>query len=246
MPRPPCRSRRRKPPEEPGRATGERETARNGGDLGAPRRARPRRDRADDPGRASAAASAWSSAACWSPPAPFGSTWRPAEPWPAASRDSSAASRGVARLGRVRRGRLLDLLRARDRRALRARADAVGAARRRRDLHARLALVRRGHGRDPGDGRRGDARPPRVQRPDRVPDRLGAAPRLHDRDRARGPVHAALLRPRGRLAAADAPPVGRGRGRLHHPGDHAAAADPPPRPLPDRDRRRRGRVRHRA
>ncbi len=31
----------------------------------------------------------------------------------------------------------------------------------------------------------------------------------------------ALLRARDRLAAIDAPPVGRGRRRVHHPGDHA-------------------------
>ena len=60
--------------------------------------------------------------------------------------------RAGALLRRLRRDRLLDLLRARDRRALRARADAGRAARRGRRLPPRRALLRRGHGGDPRDG----------------------------------------------------------------------------------------------
>ena len=71
-------------------------------------------------------------------------------------------------------------------------------------------------------------RPPRVQRPGRLPDRLGAPPRLRDRDRARRALHAALLRARGRLAAAHAPPVGRRRRGLRRSSAiTVAAADPP-------------------
>ena len=98
-----------------------------------------------------------------------------------------------------------------DRRAVRARPDAVGAARRRDAVPARRALLRGGHRGDPRDRRRGDVRPPRVQRPRRLPDRLGAVPRLPDRDRALRAVRAALLRARGRLGAAHPPPVGRRR-----------------------------------
>ncbi len=109
---------------------------------------------------------------------------------------------------------------------------------------ARLALVCGGHHGDPRDGRRRHAGPPRFQRPDRLPDRLGAAPRLRDRDRARCALRAALLRPRGGLGAADPAPVGRRRRRLHHSDDHGPAADPPAGPVPDRGRRRRRGVRH--
>ena len=105
-------------------------------------------------------------------------------------------------------------------------------------------VVRRGHGRDPRDGRGGDARAPGVQRPGRLPDRLGAPPRLLDRDRARVALRAALLRSRGRLAAPDPPPLGRRRRRVRRARDHAAAADPAAGAVPDRGRRRRRRVRH--
>ena len=64
-------------------------------------------------------------------------------------------------------------------------------------------------------------RAPRVQRPDRVPDRLGAPPRLPDRDRARRALRAALLRPRDRLGAPDAPSLGRRRRGLRRARDHA-------------------------
>ena len=58
----------------------------------------------------------------------------------------------------------------------------------------RRALVRRGDRRDPRDGRRRDVHAPRVQRPRRLRHRLGAVPRLPDRDRALGAVPAALPR----------------------------------------------------
>ena len=81
-----------------------------------------------------------------------------------------------------------------------------------RALRRRLALVRGGHDGDPGDGRRRDVRPPRVQRPRRLRDRLGALPRLPDRDRALGALPAPL--PRRRVLGAVAPrrPLGRRRG----------------------------------
>ena len=44
------------------------------------------------------------------------------------------------------------------------------------------------------DGRRRDVRPPRLERPRRLHDRLGALPRLPDRDRALGALRAALPR----------------------------------------------------
>ena len=83
---------------------------------------------------------------------------------------------------------------------------------RRRALPARRALVRRGHGRDPRDRRRRDVRPPRVQRPRRLPHRLGALPRLPDRDRARGALPAALpRRARSAWKSLEHEPVGRRR-----------------------------------
>ena len=81
---------------------------------------------------------------------------------------------------------------------------AAGAA-----LPRRLALVRRRHRGDPGDGRRRDVRPPRLQRPRRLPHRLGALPRLPDRDRALGALHAALPRGRAPGRRARPQPVGR-------------------------------------
>ena len=58
------------------------------------------------------------------------------------------------------------------------------------------ALLRGGRGCDPGDRRRRHVRQARVQRPARLRDGLGAVPRLPDRRRARGPLHAALHRHR--------------------------------------------------
>ena len=65
---------------------------------------------------------------------------------------ATGARRAGARLRRVRRGRVVDLLRARDRRAPRARADAGRPRRRRRDLPRRHGVVRRGDDRDRGTG----------------------------------------------------------------------------------------------
>ena len=121
-------------------------------------------------------------------------------------------------------------------------------------LH-RLALVRRGDGRDPGDRRRRDLRPAGVQRPARLPDRLGALPRLPDRDRALDAVPAALPRHGARrstgcasrpwdivvavcvivaitgvrLVAPLAAPHRRARDRRPRPRDAAPARDPRPR-----------------
>ena len=80
-------------------------------------------------------------------------------------------------------------------------------------LPDRLALVCRRHGRAPRDRRRRDVRAPRAQRRRRVPHRLGALPRLPDRDRARRALPAAL--PRGGAAGRGArpKPVGRDRRR---------------------------------
>ncbi len=58
----------------------------------------------------------------------------------------------------------------------------------------RRHLVRRGDGGDPRARRGGALRAARVQRPGRLPDRLGALPRLPDRDRARRALRAALPR----------------------------------------------------
>ena len=107
--------------------------------------------------------------------------------WPASCRVSRRVlDAAVARLGRLRRDRLLDLLRPRDRRALRARPDALGAARGRL-LFLLVALsYAEGTAAIPETGGAAMLRPPRVQRPGRIHDRLGALPRLPDRDRARG------------------------------------------------------------
>ena len=90
---------------------------------------------------------------------------------------AAGCSASVARSGRARSPpsptarSLLDLLRARDRRALRARADAVGAA----GVGALFLLVAlsyaEGTAAIPGDGRRRDVRPEGIQRPRRL--RLG-------------------------------------------------------------------------
>ena len=98
----------------------------------APRRARRRRDRAHRPGRRRRRSRPHLGGLLVAAGAACASTWST----PLMPRRLPGLVRGltrrVARLGRLRRGRLLDLLRARDRRALRARADAVGPARRRR------------------------------------------------------------------------------------------------------------------
>ena len=76
-----------------------------------------------------------------------------------------------------------------------------------RPVPRRLALLRGGHGGDPGDRRRRDLHAPGVQRPRRGSHGLGALPRLPDRDRALRAVPAALPRrgPRRADALRDSP-----------------------------------------
>ena len=112
---------------------------------------------------------------------------------------------------------------------------------RRRALPGRRALVRRGHDRDPGDRRRRHVRPPRVQRPRRLPHRLGALPRLPDRDRALGAFPAALPRRGDAVGLARAQPVGRGRRRRASCSGRRPPARAPLGLLPLRDLRRRAR-----
>ena len=85
-------------------------------------------------------------------------------------------------------------------------------ARRPRDrrpaLPHRRALVRRGDDGDSRDRRRRDLRARRLQRPRGLPHRLGALPRLPDRDRALGALRPALSRPRPRHRR-DRPAAGR-------------------------------------
>ena len=86
-----------------------------------------------------------------------------------------------------------------------------------RGLHPRRALLRGGHRGDPRDRRRGHASSGAPSTTRRLHDRLGALPRLPDRDRAGGAVRAALPRRGGRCdALADEPwdvVVGRRRDR---------------------------------
>ncbi len=156
-------------------------------------------------------------------------------------RAPARSRRARAVLGRLRRGRLLDLHRARDHRPARAGPHARGARPRRRPLPRRLALLRRGHDGDSRDRWRRHLRPSGVQRPRRLPDRLGALPRLPDRDRAFGALHAALPRGGAQVAVARAQSVGRrGRGRRDH-GRRCDQAGSALRVLPLRDLRRRAR-----
>ena len=120
------------------------------------------------------------------------------------------------------------------------------AARRRRLLPDRLALVRGGDGGDPGDGRRGHLRPARVQRPRRLPDRLGALPRLPDRDRALDALPAALPRRRARHRRAARVALGRRRRRLRDPRRSPPSGSRGARSSTRRDRRRGPRPRDAA
>ena len=109
------------------------------------------------------------------------------------------ARRAGALLGRVRRDRLVDLLRARHRRAARARADAARPARGRARSSCVVALsYAEGTAAIPETG--GAATFVRRAFNDlaRLRDRLGALPRLPDRDRALGALPAALPRRRAR------------------------------------------------
>ena len=76
-----------------------------------------------------------------------------------------------------------------------------------------------------------------------LPDRLGALPRLPDRDRARGALRAALPRQRGRLGRAhDEPDLGRSSSASASSCVMAARpARAPAEPVPARDRHRRHR-----
>ena len=154
--------------------------------------------------------------------------------------------RADAVLGRVRRDRVVDLLRARHHRRPRARADARGAAADGAALPRRRAVVRRGHHRDPGDGRRGHPRAQGVQRLRRLLHRLGAVPRLPHRHHALGALPAALPRRGARDRRAAAAPVGRRRRRGGDPRHRRRAPVPAARPLHGRHRRRRARPRDAA
>ncbi len=123
------------------------------------------------------------------------------------------ARRALALLGRLRRDRLLDLLRARRRRAARARRSRRSCCSRPASLFLLVSLsYAEGDVRAARDGRRRDVRAARLQRPRRLHDRLGAVPRLPDRDRALGALHAAL--PRRRRS--------RSTGSTHNPWDVVA------------------------
>ena len=100
----------------------------------------------------------------------------------------------------------------------------VVLARRRRSLSRRHAVVRRGNDRDRRDRRRRDLRPCRVQRPRRIPHRLGALPRLPDRDRALGALLPALPRARDRGSVDRRAPGRRDRRLRRHRGDRRRAA----------------------
>ncbi len=121
------------------------------------------------------------------------------------------------RVGRVLGDRLVRLLRARDRRPLRARAHPLGPSRRRPRRPARHVLLRGGELRTAGDRRGGALRRAGVQRPDRLPHRLGAVPRLPDRHRPRRSLRAALRRDGGGLGSPDRGTVGRCGRRLRDP-----------------------------
>ena len=89
----------------------------------------------------------------------------------------------------------------------------------------------------PGERRRGDVHPPRLQRPRRLRDGLGALPRLPDRDRPLDALPPALPRGIALGPFADREPVGRAdRDRRHRPHrrrpDHPPDADPLDRARP--------------
>ncbi len=132
---------------------------------------------------------------------------------------------------------VVDLLRARDHRAARRRLHAARAARRRPALPRRRPQLRRGDLGPARDRRRGDVRPARRQRPRRLHDRLGALPRLPDRDRPLGAVPAALPRGCPPDRRAQPPPVGHHRRRRRHRRDRRDPDRAPALVLRDRDRR---------
>ncbi|CAA9528412.1 MAG: amino acid permease-associated region, partial [uncultured Thermoleophilia bacterium] len=103
----------------------------------------------------------------------------------------------------VRQRRLVDLLRARRHRDLRARHDADHVPDLGRDLRVHGVHLRRGHGPVPRGGRVGVVRPPGLQRGGLVLRRLGPDAQLHDHDRHLGVQRPAvpLRLPRARRAA---------------------------------------------
>ena len=122
--------------------------------------------------------------------------------WRGSARPRARPRRPLAGGGRLRRDRLVALLRARHRRARARSASRRGSC----SASARSSCSSRSPTRRawPRSRRRAarDLRPPRVQRPARVLHRLGAPPRLPDRDRARGALRAALRGARARLGRA--------------------------------------------
>ena len=106
-------------------------------------------------------------------------------------------------------------------------------------LRPRLALVRGGHRRAPGDRRRRDLRAARVQRPRRVRDGLGALPRLPHRHGALGALRPPLPRRRDRPGVAARVAVGRGRRLRAHRRDRGSARRSPDAPPPRRRSRSR-------
>ena len=151
-----------------------------------------------------------------------------------------------ARIRCIRRDRLVDLLRARHHRAARARPDSRRARRRRPALPRRRAVVRRGNRVDSRDRRRGDVRPRCLQRLRRLPHRLGAVPRLPDRDRALRAVLPALPRSRARDRRHRAASRRRHL-RVHpHRAHRRVAPHPPDEALHLRHRGRPARPRHAA
>ena len=126
--------------------------------------------------------------------------------WLGSSRSPARPRDALARRGRLRRDRLVALLRARGRRAPARSGSPPGCCSASALLFLLVALsyaegTRRC--RRPGGGH---IRAARVQRPAGLLHRLGALPRLPDRDRARRVLRAALPRARARLGLADRQP----------------------------------------
>ena len=111
---------------------------------------------------------------------------------------------------RLRERRLLDLLRARPHRRLRARADPARLRDRRRDLRRDGRDVRRGNGAVPGGRRIGELRAARVRRARQLRRGLGADARVHRHRRRLGVLRPPL--PLDLLGAPAHEPVGH-RGR---------------------------------
>ena len=142
-------------------------------------------------------------------------------PWLDGSRGTNRFQRvhgiGRAVLGRLRQRRLLDLLRARGHRRLRAGADPGRLRDRRADLHVHRRLLHGGHRDVPGGGRLLELRPPRLQRAGQLLRRLGADAQLRDHGRDLGLLRAPLP---GRLLGAAREPAR--RHALRHRADRGA------------------------